>query len=54
MQLEDVTSASQLDPNILRPSGLRFLFGQMILLNVLPPKIIESHIKQLSLRGYRT
>ena len=48
MQLEHVTSASQLDPNILRPSSLRFWFGQMILLKILPTKIIESRI------SYRT
>ena len=48
MQLEYVTSASQLDPNILCPSSLRFWFGQIILLKFLPPRIIESHI------SYRT
>ena len=55
MQPEHVTSASQFDPYILScPSSLRFWLGQMILLKILPPKIIESHIKQLSFRSYRT
>ena len=55
MQPEHVTSASQFDPYILScPSSLRFWLGQMILLKILPPKIIESHIKQLRFRSYRT
>ena len=42
MQLEHVTSASQLDPNIFRPSSLRFWFGQMILLKILPLKLLKA------------